>query len=110
MKPTSSSVRRSFTAPANFAVKCYRTLPRPFRLSLCAMLLFLVVAGALTSHTGCATTPAGLDREQALYRAGTNVVAQAQSILPFVPAPVASPLEIVLGLAGAALGAWNLHQ
>lgn len=41
MKPTLSSVRRSLTAPANFVVKNYRTLAQPFRLSWCAMLLFL---------------------------------------------------------------------
>jgi hypothetical protein len=29
------------TAPANFVVKNYRTLAQPFRLSWCAMLLFL---------------------------------------------------------------------
>ena len=74
---------------------------------LCALGAALAM---LTLPTGCASTSAGLAREQAVYRAGTNVVAQAESLLPFVPAPVATPVEVVLGLISAGLGAWNLHQ
>ncbi len=81
------------------------------RLVILAIAGFLLCcAGALVLPTGCATTQPALSREQAIYRAGTNVVAQAQTLLPFVPAPVATPVEVVLGIVSAALGAWNLHQ
>ena len=94
----------------NFLRACWRDTSRATKLAiLCsAGLLALIAATVLTS--GCATTLPGLNREQRIYQAGTNIVAQAQTFLPFVPAPVATPVEVVLGLISAGLGAWNLHQ
>jgi len=74
-------------------------------MSILLGLMFLALL-----HMGCASTPAGFSREQGIYRASTNIVSGVQSLVPFMPAPVATPVEVLLGIASAALGAWNLHQ
>jgi len=61
-------------------------------------------------HCGCASTPAGLNREQGIYRVSTNLVSGLQSIVSFVPAPVATSVEVLFGLASATIGAWNIYQ
>jgi hypothetical protein len=68
----------------------------------------LVVAGSLVSAS-CAHTPDGLAREQALYHTATNAVASAQSITPYVPAPLNSALDGVLAAGAALLALWATH-
>jgi hypothetical protein len=53
-------------------------------IGLCVGYLVVVAAVLvlLNVGTGCATTPAGLSREQALYQAGTNVVGRRSCQLP----------------------------
>jgi hypothetical protein len=67
------------------------------------------MAGSL-AISGCATTKAGLSREQQIYRAGTNIVAQVDKVVPYMPVPVSSAAEIALALVSAGLAAWNTHQ
>src|ERR1035437_6119219 len=74
------------------------------------VLLVFGLASLLLFIASCAHTMQGLSREQALYRAGTNIVGEVQSMAPYLPAPVGSTVEICLALATSALGAWNLHQ
>ena len=76
-------------------------------MAISAFLGLLFIAAL---HCGCATTRAGLTREQGIYTVSTNIVSGVQSFVPFLPAPVATPVEVLLGVASAALGAWNLHQ
>jgi hypothetical protein len=49
------------------------------------------------------------DRAGHLPRRGYDAVAAARQLLPFVPAPVAIPLESP-GLISAGHDAWNLRQ
>ena len=102
--------RRLLRHASTFARACYGdTLPAT-RHSLAASAIFLACIGLVSLSPSCATTPQGISREQVLYRVSTNAVGTITQILPFVPAPVATPVEILLGVASAALGAWNLHQ
>lgn len=69
---------------------------------------FLLSAVILTS---CASTPAGLEREQAVYRAATNTVSVIDRyVVPVTPEPYRGAAELLIGLVGAGLAAWNLHQ
>jgi len=85
-------------------------LPTSLRVCTATVLLVFGLTALLLFTASCAHTMQGLSREQALYRAGTNVVGQAQSLAPYLPAPVGNTVEIFLALATSALGAWNLHQ
>ena len=71
------------------------------------VLLFLAVAAAVT---GCASTPAGLQRERSIYGVATNMVADVQQFVPYLPAPVQVPVEALLAAATAGLTAWSTHQ
>lgn len=60
---------------------------------------------------GCAHSYPGLQREQALYQAGTNSLAYAERfVLPYVPNPYREMAVAVVGAASAGLAAWNLSQ
>ncbi len=65
---------------------------------------------ALLLLQGCATTPKGISREQQVYNVATNVVGSLQQAAPFLPAPVGTPVGILLGGVSAMLAAWNVHQ
>ena len=97
-----------------FLCRCANASDRTTLVSigLCVAYLLLMAAALLLLDlgTGCATTPAGLNREQALYQAGTNVVATIREVVPYLPAPAGTAVEGVLALATAALAAWNTHQ
>ena len=93
-----------------FVSACFRECPFRHRCAIMAMSALLGLMFIVALHTGCASTSAGLNREQGIYRASTNVISGVQSLVPFMPAPVATPVEVILGIASAALGAWNLHQ
>ena len=83
--------------------------PRYTRNILLAAAAALLLAAAI-SLTSCASTSAGLHREQVIYSAGTNAVSQLQTLVPYVPAPLNTPVEAALALATAALAFWNSHQ
>lgn len=93
-----------------FLSACYRDTPPSYRRAIAGLALLLLSFAVLLAAQGCAHTERGLSGEQAVYRAGTNVVANVQSFVPYLPPPVASTAEVVLGLATAALAAWNTHQ
>ena len=93
-----------------FLSGCIRDCPFRVRCAIMAMSVLLAAMVLCTIHTGCASTQAGLSREQGIYRVSTNVVSGVQQIVPYLPAPVATPAEILLGAISAGLGAWNLHQ
>jgi hypothetical protein len=69
----------------------------------------LAVMAITLALSGCATTEQGVAREEVLYRAGTNMVATVQGVVPYLPPPVGSVVEGLLALATAALAAWNTH-
>lgn len=97
-------------SPFQFIKRCWTQCPLRGR---CAMLILSVCVNlALLSLmlAGCAHTAAGLAREQSLYQASTNAVGSIQTLVPYLPAPIATPAEIVLGLVSAGLAAWNTHQ
>ena len=93
-----------------FICRCYRALPFRNRLAILACSLYLLVLLAVVALCGCARTEGGLAREQRMYQAGTNFVAAAQQVVPYLPMPVQLPTEAILGAVSAALAAWNLHQ
>jgi hypothetical protein len=69
-------------------------LPPSLRVCTATVLLVFGLTALLLFTASCAHTMQGLSREQALYRAGTNVVGQAQSLAPYLPAPVGNTVEI----------------
>jgi len=56
------------------------------------------------------TTKAARHTEQQFYNTATNLVAKVQAVAPFLPAPIGTPIELVLGGISACLTAWNVHQ
>jgi hypothetical protein len=100
-----------FAASPRQALRAYcASLPHSLRVCTATVLLVFGLSSLLLFTASCAHTMQGLSREQALYRAGTNIVGEVQSVAPYLPAPVGSTVEICLALATSALGAWNLHQ
>src|ERR1035437_1913658 len=100
-----------FAASPRQALRDYgASLPHSLRVCTATVLLVFGLSSLLLFTASCAYTMQGLSREQALYRAGTNIVGEVQSIAPYLPAPVGSAVEICLALATSALGAWTLHQ
>jgi hypothetical protein len=89
--------------------RCCRPALAGRRIALFGCGLYLAVLGTTVVLSGCASTQPGLRREQALYSAGTNVIADIRSVTPYLPAPVGNTVEGVLALATAALAAWNTH-
>jgi hypothetical protein len=79
------------------------------RAALLALLVLLMVALVILAG-GCASSPAGLAREEAIYGWATNTVGQARQIVPYLPAPASNAVEVGLGIAAALLAAWNAAQ
>jgi hypothetical protein len=94
----------------SFIFRCYRAVPARNRIAILACSLYLLTLLGIAALCGCARTEGGLAREQRMYQAGTNFMAAAQQVVPYLPAPVQFPTEAVLGAVSAALAAWNLHQ
>lgn len=90
--------------------RCYHDTSRDTRRAIAACLAYLLVVVITLFLISCASTPAGLHREQVIYSAGTNLVGYVQQLVPYTPAPVQLPIEALLACATAVLGAWNLHQ
>ena len=87
-----------------------RDTPPAIRTVTLIGLVFVILMFALCLTQGCASTPAGLSREQGLYRAATNTVASLTQFVPYVPAPLNSAAEVLLAATSAALTAWNANQ
>jgi hypothetical protein len=69
--------------------------------------LFIAVVGCGSfACVSCAHTPAGLQREQALYLVKSNALTGAQQVAPYVPPPCSSILEGVLAAGGDLLAVW----
>ena len=74
------------------------------------MFIFITAAGAgLLALSSCATTPAGLQREQSVFNVATNIVHAAEQVAPAIPPPERALVELLLGVATAGLAAWNTH-
>ena len=76
-------------------------------IGACAFIL-LATAG-LRVLTSCATTPAGIAREEQLYRVTTNAVGGIASIAPYTAPPVSTLLEGITAVGGALLAVWASH-
>ena len=95
---------------SSFLSRCLAETPRPFRRCIAGSLVLLACIAFATTAMTCSRTPQGLDREQAIFRAGTNVVGQVQTLVPYMPQPIGTTAEVVLGIATALLAAWNTAQ
>ena len=78
------------------------------RILLACSFALLVLAGSL-ALSSCASTPAGLAREQTAYNVTSNAVAFVQPIAQSAPAPFNTLLEGVLAAGGALLALWASH-
>ena len=78
-------VRRWVHAPAAAFTEHWQCLPGTLRITTAAVLLVFGLVCLLLFTASCAHTLQGLSREQALYQAGTNAVAQVQSLTPYLP-------------------------
>ena len=82
--------------------------PRLSGLIVACSFTLLVLAGSL-ALSSCASTPAGLAREEKAYNATSNTVAFLQPIAAASPAPFNTLLEGVLAAGGALLAFWASH-
>ena len=103
-------VMKPVFVPWYFISRCYRATPPRARVAILFCWLYLLALLGFAALCGCARSEGGLAREQRFYQAGTNFVAAAQQVVPYLPAPVQLPTEAILGAVSAALAAWNLHQ
>ena len=85
-------------------------IPRSLAASTTLVLLAFSLGALLLFTVSCARTLEGLQREQAIYRGGTNVVGELTQVAPYLPPPVSSTMQIVLAVASSLLATWNLHQ
>ena len=88
-----------------FISQCCRAVPVRTRVAILACSLYLLTLLAIVALCGCARTEGGLAREQRMYQAGTNFVAAAQQVVPYLPAPLQLPIEAIAGALAAALAA-----
>ncbi len=73
-------------------------------------LSFITLAlGGLLALSLCATSEAGLKREEGLYLVLSNSLATARVVAPGVPPPTGTMVEGVLGVGGALLALWATH-
>jgi hypothetical protein len=109
-----SAIPRSAALAAHrtraFLRNCWRECPFQQRCGILIMSALLNVMFVFLLLQGCAHTPQGLSREQGIYRVSTNLVGHVQTLIPYLPAPVATPVELLLGAVSAGLAAWNVHQ
>jgi len=84
--------------------------PAGLRRAIVLALLALGVLMLVALAAGCASTPTGVAREEAIYGWATNAVSQARQLIPFIPAPASNVAEISLGILAALLAAWNTAQ
>jgi hypothetical protein len=96
--------------PLQSASAFFNDSPAQLRRSVALALLALVVLVLFALAAGCATTPTGIAREEAIYGWATNAVAQARQVVPYIPAPASNIVEVSLGVAAALLAAWNTAQ
>ena len=89
----------------NRSLPVSRHIPTVVGVSLC---IGLAMVGALVL-TSCATSPAGIARENHIYDYATNIVAGIHAIAPALPQPVGGALEGLLALASAGLALWSTH-
>ena len=85
-------------------------IPRSLAASTTLVLLAFSLGALALFTASCAHTLQGLEREQAIYKTGTNVVGHLNQGAPYLPAPVGNTMQIVLAIASSLLATWNLHQ
>ena len=95
--------------PRTFLHHCWTECPKKERCAILLSSAFLNLLLLTALIQGCASTEAGLQREQHIYDVSTNAVAHLQAIAHALPAPVATPMETILAIASAGLGIWNVH-
>ena len=99
-------MKHSFQSASAF----FNDSPAKLRRSVALALLALGVLVLIALGAGCASTPTGVAREEAIYAWSTNAVAQARQVIPYIPAPASNVVEFSLGIAAALLAAWNTAQ
>jgi hypothetical protein len=96
----------SSQSPSSF----WRQTPRGIRVQIVLIGIVAFCLALVCPASGCATTDAGLAREERIYGIATNVVAHAQQIAPSLPTPFNVGSEGILAVLTAALAAWNTVQ
>jgi hypothetical protein len=81
---------------------------RPGAFGFIPVLAFAIAIFAVI-ELGCATTPAGLKREQAAYLVTSNAVQTVAQVGSSLPAPVNGILEGATAIASALLALWASH-
>jgi hypothetical protein len=87
----------------------YSPLSRRLPLAIGVSLFIVAVTAGLLALSSCATSPAGIAREQNLFTVVTNVTSLATAVAPALPQPAGSVVQLVLAIAAAGLAAWNTH-
>jgi hypothetical protein len=77
-------------------------------LTLACSSILLVTAGSLVLCS-CATTEAGLAREERIHDYASNAVYYARPVAAIAPQPFATALEGILAAGGALLALWATH-
>ena len=74
-----------------------------------ALSFILLATAGLLALSSCASTPQGVQREEALYLTASNAIATGHTIAPYLPAPANSVVEGLLAVGGALLAVWASH-
>ena len=93
----------------NASVAGFSARLKPSLAYLAASLFIAAVVAGSLSLVSCATTEAGLQREQTLYLTTSNATHSLTQVLPYVPPPANSLLEGILAVGGALLALWATH-
>ena len=109
MNPLLPRISALWHRPRTFLHHCWTECPKKERCAILLSSAFLNLLLLTALIQGCASTEAGLQREQHIYDVSTNAVAHLQAIAHALPAPVATPMETILAIASAGLGIWNVH-
>ena len=84
--------------------------PRRLRVAVIFMACLSLGLLWLCMLPGCATTSAGIAREQAVYSTATNVVAKLTAAAPAIPAPYGTLATDILFVVSGLLAVWNTWQ
>ena len=93
----------------NVSVKKFAATLKRHSVSFAACaFIALAVVGSLLSAS-CAHSPAGLQRETAVYLATSNAVSSLNAAVPYVPPPANAFVQALLAAGAALLAVWATH-
>ncbi len=83
----------------------YQLIPAVIGRGVC----ILAVTAGLLALSSCATSPAGVAREQGAVDSLSNAVVALRSGAVYLPQPAGGVVEALLAAATAGLAAWSAH-